>query len=142
MIGQQAIAAARKASPKFLPAVPEIEIACEEVAIPPRTTTYAIDWELRSKLQLEDRANWEAKPRPSKEFMNRMRDELKAHGIYALGAKPDGSKPSIAEFRSKYGITDEVWNSIPSQPKNEGYWRGIRNDADLEWFYAHNTETP
>ena len=51
-VGDQAITDAKRASPTFVPSVPQVENACREAV---RVATYAREWEAQSLRQLEDR---------------------------------------------------------------------------------------
>ena len=60
-VGEQGIVGAKKESPKFIPAVPEVEKACERAFGEIRwRATYADEWNARSKVQLEERAQFQA----------------------------------------------------------------------------------
>jgi hypothetical protein len=55
-IGEQAIMKAAKASPDRLPSVPGLMVACEDLFADTRDAiTYAQQWDLRSKQQLQER---------------------------------------------------------------------------------------
>lgn len=55
-VGEEAIGAAKKESPLFVPSVPLLESMCEKIVSQTREAlTYAQDWEHRSQLQLQRR---------------------------------------------------------------------------------------
>jgi hypothetical protein len=122
MIGQQAIAAARKASPKFLPAIPEIEIACGAAN---KTNEYIQEWENRAARQLADRKPFRDSPvKP-----NQLTDFDAATEKYG---RPVGVLEAGTPWEHYAGRRSIM-------PKMKPGFKQFTN-ADLERLYARNTE--
>jgi len=126
-VGEKAIDAAKKDSPKFVPSVPEVGKACEAIIGQTRgTITWAQDWDRRARQQLEDRRKLEEqKEPPSQELIDRIRDEMAGHGMFILGAEKAHSI-TVESVKARFGITDAQWDAIPAAPVECGYWQGLR----------------
>src|SRR5262249_32490528 len=89
-VGAEAIEKAKKESPKFIPTVPEVAVACEALIKSQRAArTYAQQWEEQSRRQLCEREAAEAATEPREHrsrVADRIRNELRAAG-FRIGAK-------------------------------------------------------
>jgi hypothetical protein len=123
--GERGIHEAKRESPKFIPSVPTIELACEKLVKSQRQTlTYAQQWDEQTKTQLEERAKiaqTQHAHRP--EFMQRMRDEMAAAGMPILGDNVPSVEFTAEAVKEKYKISDEAWNQIPDQTPY--FWKRI-----------------
>src|SRR5215831_1754971 len=89
-IGEKAIEKAKLESPKFVPTVPELRIACDALVKSQRDTwTYGQQWEEQSRKQLREREAAEAATEPiehRRRVADRIRSELRVAG-FRMGAK-------------------------------------------------------
>lgn len=122
-VGERAISDVVKTC-KFVPSVAEVNEACERYAPAKETSTWVDHWELRSQLQLEERARLEAPVDESeRERIIAGFDELLRH------LRRDDEKE--AEFtpeaiKAKFGLTDAQWDAIPNAPADSTWAKSQR----------------
>ena len=120
-IGEKAIEKAKLESPKFVPTVPELRIACDALVKSQRDTwTYGQQWEEQSRKQLREREAAEAPTEPIEhrwQVVDRIRNELRAAG-FRIGAKREyDPRFTVAAVKENLGITEERWAALPDAPR-------------------------
>lgn len=105
---------------KWLPNIPEVHAACEEIAGLQRRTR---EYEKRSQKQLAERDL----PRTT-ETLDEMWADMDRRGW----TPPENRKVVRIETadsaKAKLGLTDAQWNALPDQPESSEYWEGKRID--------------
>jgi hypothetical protein len=133
-IGAEAIEKAKKESPKFIPTVPELRIACETLVKSKRDAwTYARQWEEQSRRQLREREAAEAATEPIEHrwrVADRIRNELRAAG-FRIGAKREyDPRFTVAAVKEKLGSTEEQWAALPDAPRPLNLGRTVESIVD------------
>lgn len=132
---EKAIGLAKRESPKFVPSVPAVEVACEQVFGETRQTrTWVDDWNARTQLQLEERRQIEEAPRPKAEVVAKIRADMLAAGMPILGDRLDSVKFTPEAVKERLKISDEEWAKIPDLPEDAEYWCGLRAPAMHKLF--------
>jgi hypothetical protein len=115
---------------KFPPTIAEFVAFCDEVK---RRATFVSQYDERSKRQLEERERFErqaregkeADPQYRKQVVERIKNEMRAHGFkFAEDKTPH--KETAATVMAKYNLTQEQWDSLPNAPTKSDYWQGVR----------------
>jgi hypothetical protein len=133
-IGAEAIQEAQKESPKFIPTVPEVGIACEALGKSQRDAwTYAQQWEEQSRRQLRERDAAEAAAEPiahRRQVADRIRNDLRAVG-FRTGAKREyDPRFTVAAVKEKFSITEEQWAALPDAPRPLNLGRTVESTLD------------
>lgn len=128
-IGERAIDKAKQESPKYVPTVPQVKAACQELRRDD-AWTYAVEYEHRSQQQLEDRRERERETeREPLEHRQQVAERILAE-YHSQVSQPQRQKiETPATVKAKYGLTDEQWDAIPDQPKRADFWQGVRHPA-------------
>lgn len=122
--GEQAVTAAKRESPQFVPSVPQVELACEEAV---KSTRNFVETQqvrdLRTRRQLEERAEIERQ--------NELETPEHRRAVVAK-LWPSGLLP-------EHNITNEI-GAIPADPKKPGF-RQFSAD-DLKKLYPLPADRP
>lgn len=133
-IGAEAIEKCKKESPKFIPTVPEVSIACETLVKSLRdASTYAQQWEEQSRRQLLERKAVENTSEPiehRRRVVDRLKKQLRAAGL-PIGAKREyDPRFTVAAVKERLGITDEQWAALPNAPRPLNVGRTVESIVD------------
>ena len=121
-VGERAVEQVATTS-KFVPTLAEVKEACDHFA--PARNSWADEWDWRSRLQLEERAQIEAE-RPPKQTYEEFKAEMARRGMPIDGRKPRVLVDDIADFKQRYKLTDAQFDALPDQPADADCWQGLR----------------
>jgi len=117
---------------KFPPTIAEFVAFCDEIK---RRASYSAEYDARTNRQLAEREAFEkqgregreADPAYRKQVVDRIKNEMRAHG-FAFAGDRKGPTPEQARehLRKTYNVTDEQIDSLPNQPDSNDYWQGVR----------------
>jgi hypothetical protein len=96
-VAEYGINAARKASPQYIPSIPQIENACEQyLKDTTKTLTYASEWNHRAKEQLAERQEIDEKAEPV-EYRKQVAERILAD--YKSKLTPEPKPPAASTWR-------------------------------------------
>lgn len=109
---------------KWLPTVPEILSACEEIHGLQRRIKESDEL---TRKQLAERGEWDrVRASNEHETTDELWADMERRGWTPTGDRKQVTYETVATIKKKYGLTDEQWDAIPDQPESSLYWRGVR----------------
>ncbi|HWS65665.1 MAG TPA: hypothetical protein VN325_23135 [Steroidobacteraceae bacterium] len=114
----------------FPPTRYDLRQACEKAKAGRTVPSYANQYDQRSRAQLAERERerqaaekepLEVRKAVVADFMGFLRD------LKLTGKDPRQAHSETPEtVRAKLGLSQEAWDALPDQPKDAGYWKGVR----------------
>jgi len=123
---------------KFPPSIAELKEFCDSIH---RRSTYAEQYDARSREQLKERDRYEAEAKAEsaehrKAVTERIKADLRAAGFRFAGDAPDSTSREaerakleerlMQNFAQSAEQAKQTLNNLPNQPDKPDFWQGVR----------------